>query len=192
MTSAEAKLLLVIFFVIATGSWLSRLDIRKVLTIFALGCLAGFAAQLSLGPEINRYTPNISLYVSYVSVAVIFAWGTGLSCIWMVHLWACRTFRLRPGMFAHLLSGIPVILVLEAIGSNIVVMKLHNYTQYDSLMPLLNAMHAPAWLYGFYLVVSLAFYFFLKALALNRERWSTPSAPLITLFTPYDTTRGRV
>ena len=41
-------------------------------------------------------------------------------------------------------------------------------------------------------MVSLAFYFFLKALALNRERWSTPSAPIITLFTPYDTNRGRV
>ena len=75
MTSAEVKLLIVIFFVIAAGSWLSRLDIRKVLTIFALGCLAGFAAQLYLGPDINRYTPNISLYISYVSVAVIFAWA---------------------------------------------------------------------------------------------------------------------
>ena len=186
MTSAEAKLLLVILLVISAGSFLSRLGARKTLTIFALGCLAGFVAQLSLGPAMNRYTPNISLYVSYVSVAVILAWGTGLSCIWMVHLWACRTFRMPAGLVAHVFSGVPVILVLEAIGSNIVVMKLHNYRQYASLMPSMNAMHAPAWLYGFYLVISVIFYFFLKALAMNSEDWDATPLPILGLFGPHE------
>ncbi|MCL5744134.1 MAG: hypothetical protein M1541_09455 [Acidobacteria bacterium] len=174
MTSAEAKLLSVIFLVVSSGSWLSRVDIRKTLTVYTLGCLAGFAAQLWLGPELNRYTPNISRYVSYVSVAVVFAWGTGLCCIWMVHLLACRIFKLTPNLLTHLLSGVPVILILEAIGSNIIVMKLHDYKRYESLVPPLNAMHAPAWLYGYYLMVSLVFYFFLKALSLNEANRKTP------------------
>lgn len=184
MTPAEAKLLFVIFLVVVAGSWISRLSIRKTQTIFALGCLMGFVAQLSLGPQYNRYTPNISWYVSYVSVAVILAWGTGLSCIWMTHLWTCRTFRLAPNLLTHLLSGIPVILVLEAIGSNIIVMKLHDYRRYESLMPMLNAMHAPAWLYGYYLLISFVFYFFLQALSMNHEDWSLGSAPFNTLFGP--------
>ncbi len=184
MTPAETKLLFVIFVVVCAGSWFSRLSIRKTRTVFALGCLVGFVAQLSLGPYFNRYTPNISLYVSYVSVAVILAWGTGLACIWMTHLFACRTFRLAPNLLTHLLSGVPVILVLEAIGSNIIVMKLHDYRRYESLMPMLNAMHAPAWLYGYYLLISFVFYFFLQALSMNNEDWSGRSMPLNTLLGP--------
>lgn len=186
MTSAEAKLLVVIFLVVFAGGRLSGLGIRKTLIVFGLGSLTGLAAQLSLGPELNRYTPNISLYVSYVSVAVILAWGTGLACIWMVHLWACRTFRIPTGLVAHAFSGVPVILVLEAIGSNIVVMKLHNYKQYASLMPSMNAMHAPAWLYGFYLVISVIYYFFLKALAMNSEDWDAAPLPILGLFGPHE------
>lgn len=184
MTPAEAKLLFVIFLVVSVGSWVSRLSIRKTLTIFVLGCLVGLVAQLSLGPYFNRYTPNIGLYVSYVSVAVILAWGTGLACVWMVHLWICRTFRLAPNLLTHVLSGVPVILVLEAIGSNIIVMKLHDYKRYESLMPMLNAMHAPVWLYGYYLLISFVFYFFLQALSMNNEDWSGASVPLNTLFGP--------
>ncbi len=32
--------------------------------------------------------------------------------------------------------------------SNLIGMKLHNYTRFESLMPFMNAMHAPAWLYA--------------------------------------------
>jgi hypothetical protein len=171
MTSAEINLLITIAIVVSLFACLFRQDIRMTLVIFALGGALGFAGQLCLGPELNRYTPNISLYVWYVSAAVIFAWGTGLSTIWAFHMWLCRVFRFKPNLLAHMFACIPVILVLEAIGSNLIGMKLHDYTRFQSLAPFMNAMHAPAWLYGYYLFISVAFHYLLEGLRMNSFEW---------------------
>jgi hypothetical protein len=72
----------------------------------------------------------------------------------------------------NLLSALPVILILETIGSNLIVMKLHGYTRFSPLMPALNAMHAPVWLYVYYLFVAFVFYYCLKALSMHTEDWS--------------------
>jgi len=80
--TAEVKLLEVIVFLVCIGTWAIRQDIRKNVTVFLLGCLAGFLAQLPLGPDLNRYTPNVTLYIAYVSAGVIMAWGMGLASIY--------------------------------------------------------------------------------------------------------------
>jgi hypothetical protein len=171
MTSAEINLLITIAIVVSLFACLFRQDIRMTLVIFALGGAAGFAGQLCLGRELNRYTPNISLYVWYVSAAVIFAWGTGLSTIWAFHMWLCRVFRFKPNLLAHIFACIPVILVLEAIGSNLIEMKLHDYRRFQSLAPFMNAMHAPVWLYLYYLFISVAFHYMLERLRMNSFEW---------------------
>ena len=172
MTTAEGKLLGVIVFLVCTGTWAFRQDIRKNVTVFLLGCLAGFLAQLPLGPDLNRYTPNITLYVTYVSVAVIMAWGMGLASIYAGHCWLARMFKRKRGLPIYACASVLTIVILEAIGSNIVGMKLYNYTRFQSLMPALNAMHAPVWLYGYYALVALLFYCLLRALRIQTEDWS--------------------
>jgi hypothetical protein len=171
MPAAEVKLVLIIVFIIVVGTYVFRQDIRKNTIVFLLGCFSGFVVQFPLGPHINLYTPNISLYVTYVSVAVILAWGMALVAIYAVHLWLCRIFRMRPGLAVFLFSALPVILIVEYIGSNIIVMKLHDYTRFKPLMPHLNSMHAPPWLYGYYLLCACAFYFMLKRLRIHTEDW---------------------
>ena len=172
MTTAEGKLLGVIVFLVCTGTWAFRQDIRKNVTVLLLGCLAGFLAQLPLGPDLNRYTPNIATYVTYVSAAVIMAWGMGLASIYAGHCWLARLFKRKPGLPIYACASVLTIVILEAIGSNIVGMKLHDYTRFQSLMPALNAMHAPVWLYGYYGLVALLFYYLLKALRIQTEDWS--------------------
>ena len=171
MPVAEIKLATIIAGFLIWGTWLSRRELRKGLVIYALGCGAGWLAQLGLGPEMNRYTPNITLYISYVSVAVILAWGTGLSMMWATHLAFSRWFGRRPGLLLYLLASAPVMTILEFIGSNVIRMKLHNYHQYASLMPYLNSMHAPVWLFVYYGGWAALFYWFLKSLRINTGDW---------------------
>jgi hypothetical protein len=122
-----------------------------------------------LGRTLNLYTPNITLYVFYVSVAVIISWGAGLTSIWALHTWASRIFRIPPGLGTYTLCGIPILIALEWTGSNIIKMKLHDYRQYAAVMPFLNAMHAPKWLYAYYIILAVLFFYLLKFWGLYSE-----------------------
>jgi hypothetical protein len=167
MPVAEIELAVIIAGWLIWGAWLSRQKFRRVLEVYALGCAAGWLAQLGLGPGMNRYTPNVTVYFSYVSLAVILAWGTGLAMMWAAHLAFSRWLRRRPGLHLFLLAGAPVMTILEFIGSNVIHMKLHNYRQYASLMPMLNSMHAPLWLFVYYGVCAILFYGLLIALRIH-------------------------
>jgi hypothetical protein len=169
MTTAESKLLLVIATVIVTGSLLCRQRVRHNLAVFALGCAFGLVAQLPIGRGLNQYTPNITLYVSYVSLAVVGAWGCGLTAVYMAHLWLRTRLGLRSYLAAYAIVGIPVLVALEIVGSNLIGMKLHDYQDYVSLLPPLGAMNAPAWLYPYYCVGGLLFYAFLRVFGLHAE-----------------------
>ena len=141
-----------------------RQSFRRNLGVFGLALATGLLVQLPLGPKLNFYTGNITLYIGYVSIAVILTWGIGLTSIYAVHVWAAERLRTasHPGIF--FCSALPLIVVIEFIGSNVIRMKLHNYREYASLMPQLNSMHAPAWLYAYYGGVAIAFYYLLKPL----------------------------
>jgi hypothetical protein len=168
MTTAEFKLACVLVTVFAIYTFILKQDLRRNAVVFILACAAGFAVQLSLGAELNLYTPNISAYVSYVSLAVIVTWGIGLTSVYSLHLWAARALRIPPGAILFFFCCVPVIVVLEFTGSNLLRMKLHNFTDYAPLMPQLNAMHAPPWLYGYYGIIQFLFYGLLKALGIEK------------------------
>jgi hypothetical protein len=172
MSADELKLLLIMVVLFFLYVFPLRRDFRGALCIFALACTTGLVAQLLLGRALNMYTPNVTLFVSYVSLAMIIAWGAALTSIWAVHTWAAGAFRISPGLGSFAACGIPILIVLEVIGSNILRMKLHNYGQYASLMPFLNAMHAPRWLFGYYIGVGVVFFYILKALGLYGRDWS--------------------
>lgn len=171
VTASETKLVAVIAAIVVTGTFVFRQDLRKNAIVFLLGASAGWLFQLPLGSALNRYTPNITLYVGYVSVAVMLAWGMGLVGVWAVHCWLARLFGWRHGLRLYLLSGVPVVLIVETIGSNVIAMKLHNHQQYASLAPALNAMHAPAWLYVYYVAAAILFYMALRRAGLHTEDW---------------------
>ncbi len=171
MTPSEVKLVAVIAAIVVAGTWVFRQDLRKNALVFLMGASAGYLFQLPLGAELNRYTPNIALYLGYVSVAVMLAWGMGLVGIWAVHCWLARLLRRPHGLALYLISSVPVVLIVETIGSNVIAMKLHNYRQYDSLAPALNAMHAPAWLYAYYAAAAVLFYGALWWLGLHTGDW---------------------
>jgi hypothetical protein len=171
MTTTEIELSLTIVFILCFTTYTFKQDIGKNLVIFVLGAIFGGLAQFPLGRNINLYTPNISFYVFYVSGAVIISWGIGLESIYGLHLWLSRIFKCRPGLVPYVVSTVPAILVLEVIGSNVIRMKLHDHTNYRPLAPALNAMHAPAWLYGYYLLVAIAFYFVLRGLRIHTPDW---------------------
>ena len=167
MTSTEAGLLVVLGIVFSVYTFVFRQNVRANAVVFLLGCAIGFLAQLPLGPELNRYTSNISLYISYVSVAVIITWGIGLTSFHAAHLWAARLAGVTPGLTLYFLCGVPIIAITEIIGSNVLSMKLHNYPAYSPLMPQFNAMHAPAWLYAYYGFIAWIFFYLLKALRIG-------------------------
>ncbi len=169
MGLAELKLLLILIFLFFVQIHLLRLDPRRTMRIFSFACVIGVIAQLLLGRELNLYTPNITLYVSYVSVAVIMTWGAGLTSIWAIHAWLRRMRGIPAGLGAYTVCGIPVLIALEFIGSNIIGMKLHDYGQYTALMPYINAMHAPKWLYAYYVASALIFFYSSRALGLYSE-----------------------
>lgn len=171
VTASEAKLIAVIAAIVVTGTFVFRQDLRKNVLVFLLGAGAGYLFQIPLGPAMNRYTPNITLYVGYVSIAVMLAWGMGLVGVWAVHCWLARLFGWRHGLPLYLFSGVPVVLIVETIGSNVIAMKLNNYQQYASLAPALNAMHAPVWLYAYYVAAAILFYLALRWAGMHTENW---------------------
>jgi hypothetical protein len=182
MSLDEFKLLLILVCVLCLSiCFLGRnsiLTLRAFLSFSAMG----FLAQLALGQELNRYTPNITLYVSYVSIAVTIAWGTGFLLLWAVHSWLAEHYKKTAGLGIYCLCGIPMLVGLEIIGSNVIKMKLHNYQQYVALMPSLNTMHAPKWLYGYYIITGIIIFFVAKALglyAMSRKECVCEKVPII-------------
>jgi hypothetical protein len=169
MTGSELKLVGITVAVFLVFTFVFKQNLRRNAIVFLLACLTGFLAQLPLGRSMNLYTPNIRLYIFYVSVTVILAWGIGLTSIYATHLWAARLLRLKPGIVLFFLSALVIIVILEYAGSNIVEAKLHNYREYQPLMPILNSMHAPPWLYGYYALTQFVFYGLLWILGMQGE-----------------------
>ena len=172
MPRTESELALIVVGILVLASWLSRQDIRRFFVLFPLGCLTGWIAQLALGPDRNFYTPNVSLYVNYVSVAVILAWGAGLSSMWALHLVICRITGRRPNAGLYILAGFPATMILEYVGTTVLGMRLHDYQRYPPLMPSVDSMHAPLWYYEYYILVAIVFYLMLTALRINTGDWS--------------------
>jgi hypothetical protein len=172
MSSAELKLLLIVALLFCGYRYLLRQDSRRNAFIFLLSCATGLIAQAALGRGLNLYTPNITLYISYVSVAVILTWGAGLTSMYAAQNWLARVLGIDPGVGTYTLAGLPILVILEVIGSNVIRMKLHDYGAYEPLMPTLNAMHAPEWLYVYYILVTVLFYGMLKGLRIHSEDWS--------------------
>jgi len=171
MSLDEFKLLLIFFVVFFVCiRFFGRNPILMLRTFFFFSVM-GFAAQLALGQELNRYTPNITLYLSYVSLAVVVAWGTGFSFLWAVHTWLVDRFKISAGLGVYCLCGIPMLIVLEIIGSNVIKMKLYNYHQYAALIPSLHTMNAPIWLYAYYVVTAIIMFYIAKALGLYSADW---------------------
>ncbi len=120
----------------------------------------------------NRYNANVSLYVSYVSVAVVLVWGIALSSVYSAHLLLARFLGARPRFRHYAAVSAPVVTAVEVVGSNVVHIKLFDHGRYQPLMPALNSMHAPAWLYLFYLVVGALFYLVVLAVRLDAGDWA--------------------
>ena len=169
MSLDEFKFVLILTFLFFAYIHLLQRDLRRTLQLFSLSCAIGLIAQILLGRELNLYTPNITLYVSYISVAVIMTWGAGLTTIWAIHTWLARILHISPGVGTYTLCGLPILILLEFTGSNIIRMKLHDYRQYTPLMPYLNAMHAPKWLYAYYIAFAMIFFYSSKALGIYCE-----------------------
>jgi hypothetical protein len=158
VTPEELSLILIqaallIFFKIAFGQ-----KVSANLQTFMLACAMGTVAQWLLGPDLNHYTGNITLYFLGISVAIILGWGIGLTACQASFSWLVKITAWRPSIWLFMLVCMPIIVVVETIGSNVLRMKLENYEQYAPLMPMLNAMHAPPWLYLYYLSFALIFY----------------------------------
>jgi hypothetical protein len=171
MSFDEFKLLLI--FLVVVYVCIRFLGRNPILTLraFSYFCVMGFIAQLALGREINRYTPNITIYISYVSLAVIIAWGTGFSLLWAFHSWLAERFKICSGLGTYCICGIPMLIGLEVIGSNVIKMKLYNYHQYSALIPSLRTMNAPIWLYVYYIGASIVMFYIAKALGLYVADW---------------------
>jgi hypothetical protein len=167
MTYAEIAQICIGVVVYCACTFLLRHNPRRNALVFLLACVAGLFAQLLLGTELNLYTPNIKLYLFHVSFYVIVTWGIGLMTVYSVHLWVSRVFGIRSTATLFFLCTLPIIIVIEFIGSNVIHVKLHNYQDYPPLMPVSNSMHAPVWLYGYYLIVQFLFYRLLKKLGLE-------------------------
>jgi hypothetical protein len=161
----ELKIFLIEALLMVFFTLLLKQDIRRNVLVFLLACAFGYLAQAALGRELNRYTPNIRIYFGYVSLAVILTWGVGLSAIHAMHRWVAGRLGRKPGLGIYYACGVPIIMILEFTGSNIVHMKLHDFRRYIPLMgSSLNAMHAPAWLYAYYILAATLFYFAVRAM----------------------------
>jgi hypothetical protein len=171
MTPSELGLLAIVATCLAAYRLAFRQDLRSLSTVFVLGCLWGAAFQPFLGRQMNLYTANVSWYVGYVSVAVILTWGIGLTSVYSAHLLLARLLGARPRFRHYAAVSAPVVTALEVVGSNVIHVKLHDHRTYEALLPALNAMNAPAWLYLFYLVVGAAFYFVVLACRLDGGAW---------------------
>jgi hypothetical protein len=183
MSLDEFKLLMILFGVLCLCICILGRNSILTLRAFLSFSLMGFVAQLVLGRELNRYTPNITLYISYVSLAVIIAWGTGFTFLWGVHSWLAERLKISAGIGIYCICGIPMLVGLEIIGSNVIKMKLHNYHQYEALMPALNTMHAPKWLYAYYIATAIIMFYLAKALGVytaNRKERIVENFPTIS------------
>jgi hypothetical protein len=171
MSLDESKLLLILVVVFCVCVRFFGRNPILTLRAFFFFSVMGFAAQLGLGRELNRYTPNITLYISYVSLAVIIAWGTGFCFLWAVHSWLAERLKTSAGLGIYCMCGIPMLVGLEIIGSNVIKMKLYNYHQYAALIPFLHTMNAPIWLYAYYIVTAIVMFYIAKALGLYANGW---------------------
>lgn len=162
MSNDELTLFLIMMFLFPVYLFLLRMDRTRTFIVFFLAILWGFIAQLILGRSFNLYTSNITNYILYVSVAVLMTWGTALTSIWALHSWLTRVLRISPGLGIHALCGLPILILLEWIGSNIIKMKLHDYGEYTAVIPFLNAMHAPKWFYLYYITFAVLFFYFTR------------------------------
>lgn len=169
MTYAEIEQICIGAVVFSACTFLLKQNPRRNALVFLLACFTGLFAQIPLGAELNLYTPNVRLYLFHVSLYVIITWGIGLMSVYAAHLWAARRFRMRSNAILFFLCTIPITLVIEFIGSNVIRVKLHNYQDYLPLMPISNSMHAPVWLYGYYIIVQFLFYRLLKGLGIENE-----------------------
>lgn len=168
MLSVEFGILLILGGILAISGFLFPRQIRTLLLVALLACPTGYVAQLALGPDLNAYTPNITLYMGYVSIAAILTWGCGLTVIYAFHLLAARWLRRRPGFRLFMACTVPAIVMVEIVGSHVLRMKLRDHRQYASVLPPLQIMHAPPWLYLYYGLIAILFYFLLRALSLHR------------------------
>ena len=164
MSPDEIRLLLILPALFLLYAFFGVMSMRRSIMLFILACVAGFLAQLPLGRELNLYTPNITLYISFVSVAAMLTWGIALTSIYLAQLWVARVLGAAPGLALYVSVGVLILTFVEFLGSNFIHMKLHNFTIYSPLMPQLNAMHAPAWLYGYYVIMAVVFYFVVREL----------------------------
>jgi len=171
MTGSELGLLAIIATCLAVYTLVFRQELRCLAAVFVLGCAWGAVYQPFLGSAMNSYTANVSWYVGYVSIAVILTWGIGLTSVYSAHLLLARLLRARPRFRHYAMVGGPVVMALEVVGSNVIHVKLRDHTTYAALMPALNAMNAPAWLYVFYVVVGALFYAVILACRLDAGRW---------------------
>jgi hypothetical protein len=173
MTGSEVGLLSIIATCLAVYTIAFRQQFRCLGAVFVLGCAWGAVFQPFLGTRMNHYTANVSWYVGYVSIAVVLVWGIGLTSVYSAHLLLARLLGARPRFRHYAIVSAPVVTTLEVVGSNVIHVKLADHRAYQSLMPALNAMHAPAWLYLFYLVVGAAFYAVVLACRLDGGIWQS-------------------
>ena len=157
MSPDEAKLLLTLPVPFLIFRAVFGATVRRSVVLFILAGGTGFLAQIPLGPELNRYTPNITVYIFHVSLAVTITWGIGLTSVYLAQLRVARLLRITPGLGLYCTVAAPILILIELIGSNFIHMKLHNFAVYDALIP--HAMNAPPWLYGYYAVIATVFYF---------------------------------
>jgi hypothetical protein len=186
MSFDELKLAVVLISLFFFWTTILRQDPRLTVRIFLLFCAVGFVTQILLGRELNRYTPNITLYISYVSISVVAAWGGGLTSVWAIHSRLTNFLGKPPGLGTYALCGIPTLVLLEVIGSNLIRMKLHDYTQYAALMPYLHSMNAPKWLYAYYIAVGIICFYLSKALGFYGETWKNPGVRRVLSLAPGD------
>ena len=170
MSASELGVIGIGLAVFATSISLLRQDPRRSGHVFLLACITGFIAQLPLGRDLNRYTPNITLYVFYVSVSVVVMWGISLMAIYSAHHGIARLLGIRPNALLYFLCSLPIIVIIEFIGTNVVQVKLHDHARYAPLMPVFNSMQAPIWLYGYYVIVQFLFYQLLRWRGIDGER----------------------
>ena len=157
--AGEIKILIILIIGILFIKFALKKPLNQILFVLIIGTIFGATFQSILGEELNCYNGNINLYIGYVSVGIVIAWGIGLTAIYFISRFVIDTFGLRPGVVYYILIGIILTIGIEAVGYNIV--KIQLVKQYPSLFPLFNCMHAPLVLYFYYLIVAVLFYFFI-------------------------------
>lgn len=177
MIGIEAGLATVQVVLLLIYRYLFGYGCREMLRLMCLALGVGGLSQALLGPRLNLYTPNVTLYLVYVSVAVLLAWGVGLMLCHVVSRWLAKKLGWRYNAWLFTAVALCAIVVLEVIGSNVMHMKLHDHARYPPLLPALNAMHAPPWLYLHYFVSALLFHALARHMEHARAREAAQSPP---------------